>query len=167
MTAVRRNLTLVLAAVLLVIGLLGWWMFVDLRSAASSDNAAIVDTKTTAEVQASVSQSLTRVLTYDHADPKATSSAADAVLAGAARKEYDTLFASLQERAPGQKLMLTAQVQVAAVKHLEGDSAKLLVFLDQSSRRAGDKEASVSAAQIAVSAKKAGGTWKVTSLKPL
>lgn len=39
--------------------------------------------------------------------------------------------------------------------------------LDQSSQRADDKEASISAAQIAISAKKVDGAWRITELKPL
>jgi Mce-associated membrane protein len=89
------------------------------------------------------------------------------VLAGKARTEYDTLFASLQQRAPGQQLQLTAQVQAIGVKELRGDKATLLVFLDQSSQRAADKESSVSAAQLSVTAEKKDGSWKITGLKPL
>lgn len=63
--------------------------------------------------------------------------------------------------------MLTAQVQATAVKHLTDDKASLLVFLDQSSQRAKDKEATVSAAQLAVTARRVDGEWKISSLKPL
>lgn len=166
MTTIRRTLPLAVAAMLLAVGLVGWWMTFDLRGGAS-DNAAVVDSKATAQVQASVSQSLGRVLTYDFQDPSATESAADEVLAGDARSEYDTLFASLQQRAPGQQLRLTAQVQAIGVKTLSDDKATLLVFLDQSSQRAQDDQSSVSAAQLSVTAEKRGGSWKITGLKPL
>lgn len=167
MRIVRRGWPVALAAVLLVVGLLGWYMSIDLQRSEAADNGAVVDSKTTAQVQASVSQALGRVLTYDYQDPASTEAAADELLAGAARTEYDTLFTSLQERAPGQKLMLSAQVQAIGVKELHGSTARLLVFLDQSSRRAKDDESSVSAAQLAVTAKKVGGVWKITQLKPL
>lgn len=167
MSAVRRTAPLALAAVLLAVGLVGWWQWFDLRGDDAADNGAVIDAKTTAAVQSSVSQSLGRVLTYDFQDPATTEKAADTVLAGAARDEYDTLFASLQQRAPGQQLQLTAQVQAIGVKELRGDTARLVVFLDQSSRRASDQQSSVSAAQLAVTAQKKGGTWKITALKPL
>ncbi|MET0819889.1 MAG: hypothetical protein ABWY58_02910 [Aeromicrobium sp.] len=166
-SALRRVVPLALAAVLLAVGFVGWWMWFDLRADDPADNGAIIDSKATAQVQTSVSQALGRVLTYDFQDPATTAAAADAVLAGKARKEYDTLFASLQQRAPGQQLKLTAQVQAIGVKELRGDKATLLVFLDQSSQRATDQESSVSAAQLAVTAEKKGSTWKITSLKPL
>ena len=167
MTVIRRSWPLALASLLLAAGLLGWWMAYALRSEPAADNAALIDTKATAAVQSGVSQALTKVLSYDYAKPQATQSAADKFLAGDARREYDTLLASLQKRAPGQQLVLTAVVKVAGVKEIDGDSAKLLVFLDQTSKRAKDSEASISAAQLAVTAKKSGQTWKVTSLRPL
>jgi Mce-associated membrane protein len=63
--------------------------------------------------------------------------------------------------------VLSAEVQSVAVKTLSPSTATLLVFLDQSSQRATDKQASVSAAQLQVDAARIGGEWKVTSLKPL
>lgn len=167
MTAIRRSWIAILAAILLIIGLLGWWKAIETSSGSAAGNHAVVNVKATDEVRTEVSAALTKVLSYDYSEPATTQRVADQVLEGKARKEYQTLFASLQKRAPGQKLVLTATVTAAGVKQLSGDNAKLLVFLDQSSRRAKDKEASVSAAQIAVIAKKTGGTWKVTSLKPL
>lgn len=164
---VRQHLVLILSAVMLAIGVVGLWAAYDLRSADSAKNLAVVDQDATSTVQSEVSQALTSVLSYDYSDPAPTQQAADDVLAGDARTEYDKLFTSLQERAPGQQLTLTAQVQVAAVKNLTDTSAELLVFLDQSSQRATDKEASVSAAQLSVKAKKVDGRWKVTGLTPL
>jgi Mce-associated membrane protein len=63
--------------------------------------------------------------------------------------------------------VLTAEVQSAAVKTLTDSTATLLVFLDQSSQRSTDKQASVSAAQLEVDAARVGTTWRITRLKPL
>lgn len=162
-----RQLPLIAAAVMVAVGAVGFWQARDLRTTPSAENLAVVDATATAEVQAEVSQALVRVLSYDFSDPATTQQAADQVLSGKARKEYDTLFASLQERAPGQQLVLSAQVQVAAVKQLTATSASLLVFLDQTSQRATDEEASISAAQLAVAARKIDGSWRITGLDPL
>ena len=164
---VARNLVVLAALVMLVVGAAGWWMAIDARADSAADNHAIIDAKATAQVQSDVSKGLTQVLSYDYADPARTTDVLDSVLAGKARKQYDTLFESLQQRAPGQELVLSATVQAVGVKELTDDSAKLLVFLDQTSRRAKDKEASVSAAQLAVTAKKINGAWLITGLKPL
>lgn len=148
-------------------GAFGWWQTHELRSIPAAENQALVDTKVTDTVASEVSRALTQVLTYDYRKPQRTHRAADAFLTGAARKEYDTLFASLQERAPDQKLTLSASVQSVGVKELTDNTAKLLVFLDQSSKRADDNEATVSAAQLAITAKLVQGNWKITQLKPL
>ena len=167
MTLVRKHAITVVVAVMLIVGLLGWWMSIDARSASAAQNHAVVDATATAKVKNDVSVALAKVLSYDYNDPARTQKAAEELLSGKARTEYDTLYASLEERAPGQKLFLTAQVEAAGVKELTDNSAKLLVFLDQSSQRATDEEATVAAAQIAVTAKKINGTWKITELKTL
>jgi Mce-associated membrane protein len=165
---VQRIAVVVVAVLALVAGAVGWWQYVDLTSGPAGDNAALVDEKATAEVQSQVAVALERVLTYDHADPTPTEESAKALLAGKARSEYETLFAALQKQAPGQKLVLTAKVSAAGVTELEGDRASLLVYVDQSSRRAGEDQANVSAAQLAVTARKSdSGSWQVTSLRPL
>lgn len=168
MSGARRTAVVVVSLLALVVGGVGWWQHVDLTSGAAAQNRALVDEEATAQVQSQVAVALERVLTYDHADPAPTEQSADAFLAGKARSEYDTLFRTLQEQAPDQQLVLTAKVSAAGVTELEGDRASLLVYVDQSSRRAGEDQANVSAAQLAVTARKsARGTWQVTSLRPL
>lgn len=167
MTLVRNYWRVALAAVLVAVGLLGWLMAHDMTSTASAQNTAMVDAAATSRVQSEVSRALTSVLSYDHANPAQTETAAREVLTGDASKEYETLLKTLAERAPGQQLVLTAVVQSAGVKKLSDTEASLLVFLDQSSQRAEDNEASYSAAQLAVKAKKVGKVWKISGLTPL
>lgn len=130
-------------------------------------NRALIDEEAGDDVATFVKRSLTEILSHDWEDPERTSTAADAVLSGQARTEYDTLFADLQDRAPGQKLTLTAEVQLAGIQELTLDKATLLVFLDQSSHRASDDDASVSAAQLSVTVERTDNTWMITGLKPL
>lgn len=167
MTIVKNSWRVVLAGLLVAVGLFGWLMAHDLTSTASAQNKALVDAAATSRVQSEVSRALTSVLSYDHANPGQTEAAARDVLTGDASKEYETLLKSLAERAPGQQLVLTAVVQSAGVKKLTDNEASLLVFLDQSSQRAEDGEASYSAAQLSVKAKKVGKVWKISGLTPL
>lgn len=154
------------SAVLLVTALV---LVVQVRTddASATANRALLDQRQTAGVAEVVSRQLAQVLSYDHQNPEATRAFADQYLSGQAREQYDTLFQSLQERAPGQKLVLTAQVQVAGVQQLSDTTAELLVFLDQSSTRATDQQATVSAAQVAITAERSGKTWTITGLEPL
>ncbi|MFD1859237.1 hypothetical protein EHW97_02440 [Aeromicrobium camelliae] len=157
----------VLVGVLVAVGIAGWATAWTIQQNSAAQNAALVDAGATADVQAQVSQALTRVLSYDFNDPQVTEDAAEQFLSGDAREEYDTLYATLKEQAPDQELVLTAQVQVTGVKELGEDEAELLVFLDQASRRATDEEASVSAAQLAVTAERDGDAWTITGLEIL
>lgn len=167
MTRARILAPLVLAAVLIAVGAFGAFRAYELRTTPAAQNEAVVDASTTAEVQAFISQGLVQVLTYDFANPDATTTAAEQVLAGEARKEYDQLFDDLAARAPGQQLVLNARVQSVAVTELEGDTAEALVFLDQTSQRATDQEATISAAQLSITATREGDTWTITGLDTL
>lgn len=162
-----RWVALGLAVVLLATAGVLAWQARDLRDDPALDNQAQLDEANQERVIADVSRGLTHVLSYDYTQPDATRAFADEVLSGQAREEYDTLFASLQERAPGQKLTLSAQVQVAGVEELSAEKATLLVFVDQQSLRKRDEEASVSAAQLSITAERVGDTWVITGLKPL
>jgi Mce-associated membrane protein len=165
--ATRRGLVVGLAVALLVVAAVLVWQTRSLRDDSDLDNRAMLDTSIQKGAVTAVSRGLSQVLSYDYSQPDATRAFADQILAGQARDEYDTLFASLQDRAPGQQLTLTAQVQVAGVEDLTDDKATMLVFVDQKSERAKDKEASVSAAQLHVTAERKGDGWVITGLKPL
>lgn len=162
-----RHWPLLLVVVLLVGAGIAFWQADRARGTDNVGNHALVDDAATAEVQSAVGAALVRVFSFDYSDPAPTHRAAEELLAGDARKEYDQLFAALEEKAPGQKLVLTAQVQRAAVQELEGDRAKLLVFLDQASQRASDEESSISAAQLSIDAERVDGDWRIVALRPL
>ena len=165
--ATLRGLVVGVSVALLIVAGVLVWQAQSLRDDPALENRALLDESIQDGVVAVVSRGLTQVLSYDYSQPYATRAFADQVLDGQAREEYDTLFASLQERAPGQKLTLTAQVQIAGVEELTPSRAELLVFVDQRSLRKKDDEASVSAAQLAVTAERKGASWVITGLKPL
>ena len=138
-----------------------------LRSEPAAANHALTDTSETTEVIGQVDTALAKVLSYDYANPTATQQAAEQLLTGDAASQYRTLFTALQAKAPGEKLTLTARVVTAAVTSLQHGNAQLLVFLDQSSTRASDKQSSTSAAQLQVTAVRTGAGWKISELLPL
>ncbi len=165
--ATWRGLVVGVAVALLVVAVVLAWQGRSLREDSALDNQAQLDQANQERVIADVSRGLTQVLSYDYSQPDATRAFADQVLKGQAREEYDKLFEVLQERASGQKLTMAAQVQVAGVQELSAEKATLLVFVDQSSTRAKDDESSVSAAQLAITAERAGDSWVITGLEPL
>lgn len=162
-----RRLLAIVVSVMLVLGALGWGAAAYLSRDDHPADLAVVDQRATDRVRTDVSRILIQVLSYDYSDPQAMTSAADRMLTGDARREHRELFEAVQQKAGDQRLVLSAQVQAAAVTGLHGDRASLLVFLDQSSRRADDEEATVSAAQLSVEAVRADGVWKISGLEPL
>jgi Mce-associated membrane protein len=162
-----QGLVVAVAVALLVAAAAFAWQAHSLQQDPTLTNRAQLDREAQEGVVTVVSRGLAQVLSYDYNQPDATRAFADQILRGQARKEYDTLFASLQERAPGQKLTLSAEVRVAGVNELSDSRASMLVFVDQKSTRANDKQASVSAAQLSVTAERNGRSWVITALKPI
>ncbi|MBB4912121.1 hypothetical protein [Actinophytocola algeriensis] len=147
----------------------GTWALVtanDLRSSGAAQNSALVDTGRTAEVSAAVSSALNQIFSYSYDKTEVTEEAAAAVLRGEALEVYDKLFAEVRDKAPAQKLVLTSRVVYSAVQSLEGDRARLLVFLDQSATRVDTNTTNGAAAQLSVTAKREGGHWVITDMAP-
>lgn len=156
----------VLAALLVAAGT---WALVaanDLRSSSAARNSALVDTGRTAEVSAAVSSALNQIFSYSYDKTEVTEQAAKSVLRGGALDTYDRLFVEVRDKAPGQKLVLTTRVVYSAVQSLEGERARLLVFLDQSATRVDTNTTNAAAAQLSVTAKREGGHWVITDMAP-
>jgi Mce-associated membrane protein len=165
----RRRLTAFFAAAAVVLAGLGGWFLLEansLRDSSSTANTALVDTGRTAEVSAAVSNALNQVFSYSYDKTEVTEQAAADLLRGAALDTYDRLFAQVREQAPAQKLVLTTRVVSSAVQYLEGDRARLLVFLDQSATRADADTSNAAAAQLSVTVKREGDRWVITDLEP-
>jgi Mce-associated membrane protein len=166
-SVLRLPVLLIVAAVLLAGG--GVWLVLDahgMRASGSARNRALVDTAATAEVNASVTNSLNKIFSYSYDKTEVTEQAAANVLRGRALDAYHQLFGQVRALAPQQKLVLTTRVVSSAVQYLDGDHAQLLVFLDQSATRADNNSTSAAAAQLSVTAKREGDVWVITDLVP-
>ncbi|MFC7303027.1 hypothetical protein ACFQVC_02185 [Streptomyces monticola] len=164
----RRRTTLVLTVGLTValllaaagLGLRTW----QLRTEPATGNRALTDAAATEQVAVAVGDALTRVFSYTPENTEATRQAAAELLAGKAATQYEALFGQVAERAGEQRLTLTSHVVRTGVTRLTGREARLLVFLDQVAERKGGKPAEA-AAQLSVTARLQGGTWRITELK--
>lgn len=164
-----RRLAVALGVLAALLAGAGTWALVaahDLRSSGAARNTALVDTGRTAEVSAAVTSALNQIFSYSYDRTEVTEKAAEAVLRGEALETYDRLFAEVRDKAPGQKLVLTTRVVHSAVQSLEGDRARLLVFLDQSATRVDTNTTNAAAAQLSVTAKREGGHWVITDMAP-
>ncbi len=160
----RRRVFPVALAVLLLVGSGFLYLGVQLRDSGSTDNRSLLDSRATTEVVGEVGNSLGRVFSYSPTDTAATERAAAELLDGTAATQYQALFGQVRQQVAAQKLTLTSRVVRAGVVELTGDHAQLLVFLDQTAQREG-KPASTAAAQLSVTVRLRGGTWRITELK--
>jgi len=134
-----------------------------LIAAARSPAPALAGTPVTSQVIAGVSADLARVYSYSYTSLPAAETAAGHVLAGQAAAQYRELSPMLRD-AVTERLTVTARVTRAGLMSWSGGTARLLVFLSQSSARPGDK-ASVVSAQLIVTARSSGGRWIIESIE--
>lgn len=159
----RTLLALLLAALLLTGGAL--LALADrTANAPGAANQALTDSERTGRVIADVSDALSTVFTYTPEDLAATERRAHDVLRGKAAKDYRALLTKLRRQVTQQQLSLTTQVVRAGAVELTGDTARLLVFLDQRAKRKGAR-ATTAAAQLSITARLDGGHWTITDIK--
>ncbi|WP_007026768.1 hypothetical protein [Saccharomonospora iraqiensis] len=135
-----------------------------LRGSESARDRAFVDVDATAEVRSAVTRAVNRVLSYSSDDLGATERAAEELLTGRAGREYGELVTVLHDRAAEQRLTVATNVTDAAVLSLTDDTARVLVFADQTSRRA-DGDPTTTPLQLVVTTHKPDRTWLITHLQ--
>ncbi|MFD3804314.1 hypothetical protein ACFWSF_02815 [Streptomyces sp. NPDC058611] len=151
-------------AVLLLGGSASFYGAHQLRSTPSAQNRALADPVATERVSAEIGDGLARIFSYTPTGADATARSARAVLGGRAARQYDDLFAQLRTNLETQKITLNTQAVRTGVIELDGDTARLLVLLDQTSRR--DEGATTSAAaQLTVTARFQENRWQIVDIK--
>ncbi|MWA07145.1 hypothetical protein F8568_043785 [Actinomadura sp. LD22] len=139
--------------------------FRDDGTGGSPHDRAVLDGVATTDVTGDVSTALSRIFSYTPTDVEAARRAASDVLTGAAAAQYGKIFGQVARQAPAQRVTLTTRVTRAGVISLVGDTARLLVFLDQTATRAGKPDGTPAAAQLTVTAHRDDGHWRITELK--
>ncbi|WHM35579.1 hypothetical protein [Streptomyces sp. BPTC-684] len=159
----RFLLPLLIAALVAVSGVL-LLLAGQAKHSPAAANRALTDRTATDEVLDEVGAAVSRVFSYGPQTLTRTRADAHALLRGQAAKEYEALFAQVQQRVTEQELTLTTRVARAGVARLTGTRAELLLFLDQTSVRRGAKATTV-AAQLSVTAGRDGGRWRITAIE--
>ncbi|WSJ33601.1 hypothetical protein OG479_32235 [Streptomyces subrutilus] len=151
-------------AVLLLAGSALFFGAHQLRSTPSAQNRALTDTAATDRVSGEVGDGLARIFSYTPTGADATERSARTVLGGRAARQYADLFAQLRANLEKQKITLNTQAVRTGVIELDGDTARLLVLLDQTSRR--DEGSTTSAAaQLTVTARFHDNRWQIVDIK--
>ncbi|MFH8884029.1 hypothetical protein [Streptomyces californicus] len=158
-----RVLGALLAVALIVVGGVLYAQGRQLRDTPATANLALTDAAATTRVTGDVSSALTKVFSYAPGSTAATRATAKQVLTGKALQQYAALFGQVERQAADQKLTLTSEVVRAGVTRLTGDSAHLLVFLDQVYERQG-RAPTTAAAQLTVTAELRDGRWWIVEI---
>ena len=155
---------LVLAVVAVLIGGLAGWFGVEWSHTRGSSNTALTDSATTSEVSGQITSAVNTVFSYDYTNMQKTKDAVQRLLTGTALCQYNQLYQVVQQQAPGQKLVLTTTVQAKGVELLRGNTARVLVLVQQHDIRASTNQTSDAQAVFAVDAVRQGGTWKISNI---
>ncbi len=134
-----------------------------LQSAADA-NIALTDHAATQAVTRDIARTVTSIFSYNYADTARTRAVAQKLLTGQAIRQYDQLFALVEQQAPRQKLVVTTTVTNIGVELMTADRARLLVFVSQQDTRSGTQQSSYAGAMFAVNAVRDGGTWKIANI---
>ncbi|MFI1757195.1 hypothetical protein [Streptomyces sp. NPDC020571] len=174
-----RRAALAGTAAVLVLGGCGFFYAAhQLRSEAPARNHALTDTEATTRVAGDIGDALARIFSYTPDGTAAAERSANTVLDGRAARQYETLFARVRDDLTEQRVTLSTRAVRTGVIELDGDRARLLVFLDQTSHRGegkgngkakadtkADAEVTTAAAQLTVTARYDGDRWRIVDIK--
>ena len=165
----RRRLiaAALLGAATVIVGSVGVWAMVaahGLRTAAADANTAVTDRAATRTVSRDIAHAVNTIFSYSYADTARTRAAAQRLLTGAAIRQYNQLFALVEQQAPKQKLIVTTSVTSVGVEFLTGARARVLVFANQQDTRAGTGQTSYGGAMFAVTALSEHGRWVIANI---
>ncbi|MGW8063953.1 hypothetical protein ACVV2G_17165 [Streptomyces ziwulingensis] len=161
---VRRLVPAVSAALLVLAGCGLFHGAQQLRSTPSAENRALTDAEATTRVAGDVGNALARVFSYTPDGLDTTERAARSVLAGRAERQYTELMGRIRADLAEQRVTLSTQAVRTGVVELDGDSARLLVFLDQISHR-GKDGTTTAAAQLTVTARWERDQWRIVDIR--
>ncbi|MGW7535680.1 hypothetical protein [Amycolatopsis sp. NPDC054798] len=134
-------------------------------AADSTSNRAVLDVAKTAQVKDQVSKAIETLFSYDFNNIKKTEDAANQLLAtDQVKTSYNALMGQVKKLAPEQKVVVTCKVTRSAVIRLNGDLARVMLLIDQTSTRADTKQTAAGTAQMHVDAQLQGNTWKITDM---
>ncbi|MEV4057779.1 hypothetical protein AB0J55_41790 [Amycolatopsis sp. NPDC049688] len=155
-----------LVLVALILGGLAFWFHSEESEISSAtSNTALLDVAKTAQVKDAVSKAAEALFSYDFNNIKKTEDAANDLLANDdVKNKYNSLMGEVKRLAPQQKMIVTCKVTRAAVIMLNGDLAKVMVFVDQTSTRTDTKKTTAGTAQLHLNAQLQGDKWKITDM---
>ncbi|WP_027941011.1 hypothetical protein [Amycolatopsis taiwanensis] len=157
--------TVLLGVAAVFIGLAVWFKLEDNQFGAPAANTALLDVARTAQVNQAATSAVETLFSYDYNNIAKTQDAAkDLLLNNEVRDTYNRLMGDVERLAPQQKMVLTVKTSRSAVISIEGDRARVMVFVDQTATRTDQNKSNGGSAMLWVNMQFSDGKWKITGL---
>ncbi|MBL0745991.1 J domain-containing protein [Nocardioides baculatus] len=114
--------------------------------------------------QVAAERAVVPVLSYDYETLDEDQKAAQALMTGSYRTEYDKLFAVLEENAPETQTRVTASVVASGIVRASADRVQVLVFVDRPTTNKLSAEPVVYKDQVTLSMQLVDDTWLVDDM---
>ncbi|MDQ2582572.1 hypothetical protein CKY47_00925 [Saccharothrix yanglingensis] len=161
----RDGLLLPVSLVVVAVLLVGLGVLFQVRAGEVRYDRALVDSAGTSEVAGQTREAIEKAFSYNFADVAATEAAANELLVGKAKCQYNAIFGPVRALAPEQKLVVTVKAVSSGVTSLSGDRATVLLFVDQVTTRTTDNQSGGGIAMMRVGAQRVDGRWKVDNME--
>jgi len=139
----------------LVAATLWWWI-------AGDDDAG--DDSAARQAQVAAERAVVPVLSYDYEHLDEDKRAAQALMTGGYRAEYDKLFTVLEENAPETQTRVSASVVASGIVRASDDRVQVLVFVDRPTTNRLSAEPVVYKDQVTLSMQLVDGEWLVDDM---
>ena len=150
---------------LVLAGLAVWFKVEDNKLSAATSNTALLDVARTSQVTQAATSAIETIFSYDYNNIAKTQYAAnDLLINDGVKAKYNALMGEVERLAPQQKIVVTVKASRSAVMTLDGDRARVLVFVDQTATRTDQNQTSTGSAQLWVAMQYVGGKWKINDL---
>lgn len=116
------------------------------------------------DAQVAAERAVVPVLSYDYEHLDADQEAAQALMTGSYREEYDKLFTVLEENAPQTQTKVTASVIASGIVRASDERVQVLVFVDRPTTNKLSAEPVVYKDQVTLSMQLVDGEWLVDDL---
>ncbi len=133
------------------------WMWLAGGDAGGDDSAA-------REAQVAAERAVVPVLSYDYEHLDEDQKAAQALMTGGYREEYDKLFTVLEENAPETQTRVTASVVASGIVRAAAERVQVLVFVDRPTTNKLSAEPVVYKDQVTLSMQLVDGEWLVDDM---
>ncbi|KAA9162934.1 hypothetical protein FPZ12_010465 [Amycolatopsis acidicola] len=152
-------------AALVLAGFAVWFKIEGNQLDAATSNTALLDVARTSQVNQAATNAAETLFSYDFNNIAKTQNAAkDLLLNDEVKAKYDSLMGEVERLAPQQKIVVTVKASRSAVVRLEGDLARVMVFVDQTATRTDQNQTSSGSAQLYMNMQYVDGKWKVSNL---